>query len=119
MSSLRVSLMVSISTKVVGVSFRNDPQDGGEDRQAIIDRYIWGRSGPFTIKAYWEPGNIHDRNAIAIYFDGHKIGHLSRSLARDLAPHIRAGGTVHITDYTITGAGLLHYGVNLTLAVID
>ena len=41
-----------------------------------------------------EPGNIHDRNAVAVEKDGKIIGHLPRKVSRISALFLKRGGTI-------------------------
>ncbi len=51
-----------------------------------------------------EPDNQYDKNAIAVHFDGKKVGHIPAPQAKILAPMLDAGQKVlDITRRNVTG----------------
>ncbi len=51
-----------------------------------------------------EPDNQYDKNAIAVHFDGKKVGHIPAPQAKILAPRLDAGRKVlNITRRNVTG----------------
>lgn len=95
----------TIYTKVVGVTF-----DG---IQSVLPRLHAGMPLIFIR----EPNNQYDRNAVAVWCSGKKIGHLSRDLAADIAPQIDAGADVEGTIEAITGGNGKTYGCNIELTI--
>lgn len=80
-----------LRTKVVGVTFDNTKRsEGRKNRQRIIEDAA--RSGRFKLELFRDPKNRHDENAISVWIDGEKIGHLPREDAVTLAPQVDAGG---------------------------
>lgn len=95
----------TIYTKVVGVTF-----DG---IQSVLPRLHAGMPLIFIR----EPNNQYDRNAVAVWCGGKKIGYLSRDLAADIAPQIDAGADVEGTIEAITGGNGKTYGCNIELTI--
>lgn len=65
-----------------------------------------------------EPDNVNDPNAVGIYVNSLKVGHLSRNAARLYQPvlaHLASKGKVGACDGRISGSGEA-YGVFLDLA---
>ena len=48
------------------------------------------------LKLVAEPGNIHDSNAVAVYIESNKLGHLPRELAKIVSFYIKNGGSYSI-----------------------
>lgn len=44
------------------------------------------RKGPVDLELHREPDNEHDKNAIAVYAKGHKVGYIAAVEARKYAP---------------------------------
>ena len=107
----------SYSTAVVGVSFRNSAEDGGKDRQDIIERMA--ERGRVFVEFGREYDNRHDENAISVWMDNEKIGYLDGDLAADVAPLIDLGCDIQVTDCEIIGGTLDKptYGVSLEFSV--
>jgi hypothetical protein len=113
---------------------------GESHYQEALEAICGGKTEDAADKACWaylqpEPDNPFDRNAVAVYIDGRKVGYLSRDIAPDYAAftialwermkgravcrarimggwrreHRRKDGTVRSTDEG-------HYGVVLGLA---
>ena len=99
-----------IRTKVVGVTYRNDD---GSDRQRIIARYC--RAGT-PLRLVREPGNSHDRNAVAVFVGKRQIGYISSNLARDVARMLDEGATAEAVVTAVTGGGRgENHGVNIQI----
>ena len=83
--------------RIAGVSYQNDD---GSDRQTLIRRHC--RAGmPLELRP--EPGNKHDRDAIAawiswrsllVFTRAGQLGYLEREDAAEVAKHLKAGGRV-------------------------
>lgn len=101
----RSSTGENIYTKVVGVTF-----DG---IQNILPRLHAG----MPLKLVREPNNQYDKNAVAVWCNGQKIGHLSRDLAADIAPLIDSGTAVGGTIEGITGGSGKTYGCNIKVTI--
>lgn len=95
----------SLYTKVVGVTF-----DG---IQSILPQLHAG----MPLRLIREPGNQYDRNAVAVWCNGKKIGHLSKELASDIAPLMDKGIDVGGTIEQITGGGGKTYGCNIQVTI--
>ncbi len=110
--------MSEIYTSVVGVSFRNDLEDGGQDRQEIIAWYHRNSSGLVDVDLFWEPDNPNDANAIAVHFGGEKVGYLPRDISKRLNPHLIQGGEIDIIECQVTGGPYpeTHYGIDIVIA---
>ena len=98
---------VSLYTKVVGVTFDNI--------QSILPQLKSGMPLLFIR----EPQNAYDKNAIAVYCNGYKIGHLSAELAADLAPLIDNGNKLIGKIEEITGGGSKNYGCNISIVILN
>jgi hypothetical protein len=86
--------------EVVGESFYQDnlwhlvgsqPQSGERVRQEIIAMLVA------------EVGNPHDANAIAVWINGSKVGHLSREIARLYRPGLLALQENHNQPVVVSG----------------
>lgn len=95
----------NIYTKVVGVTY-----DG---IQSILPRLHAG----MPLKLVREPSNQYDKNAVAVWCNGKKIGHLSRDLAADIAPLMDSGTAVDGTIEGITGGSGKTYGCNIKVTI--
>ena len=49
-----------------------------------------------------EPQNIHDKNAVAVFLSGHKVGHIDRESATRVSPLLQKGVTFQIEVGTIS-----------------
>lgn len=79
-----------LRTKVVGVTFDNRKRsEGRKNRQRIIEDAA--RRGAFNLDLVRDRENRHDKNAISVWIDGEKIGHLPREDAANFAPQVDAG----------------------------
>ena len=91
-----------LRTKVVGVTFDNTKRsEGRKNRQRIIEDAA--RSGRFQLEMFRERENRHDKNAISVWIDGEKIGHLPREDAATLAPQVDAGSELEPFAVEIIG----------------
>ena len=95
----------SYYTKVVGVTYNGV--------QRVLPHLQSGMSLDFVR----EPRNIHDKNAVAIYCSGRKIGHLSREEAAEIAPIMDSGVPVDGVIDEITGGGNYNYGCNIRVKI--
>ena len=105
-----------VRTKVVGVTFENTKRtEGRKSRQRIIEDAA--RRGSAMLELFWERGNKHDKNALAVRLDGEKIGYLPREIAADLAPEVDQGSEIVPFDVEIVGGtdDFPIYGVHLGL----
>ena len=110
--------MSEIRTKAVGVTFHNqDKSEGRRDRQQIL--HDAAARGNVYIELKREHDNPHDENAISVWIDGEKIGHLRRKLAESIAPQIDQGAGVELLDCYVTGGtdDKPTYGLNLEFEV--
>ena len=111
-----------LQTKVVGVTFANTKRsEGRKSRQRIIKDAA--RRGRAELEFAREKGNRHDKNAISVWLDGEKIGHLDRALAAELAPQVDEGSEIEPFNVAIAGGyeddpeDEPIYGVHLSLRV--
>ena len=58
---------------------------------------IWEVAVGETVECVLEPGNFHDKNAIAVEKDGRIIGYLPRKVSHISALFLNTGGTVRCT----------------------
>ena len=58
---------------------------------------IWEVAVGETVECVLEPGNFHDKNAIAVEKDGRIIGYLPRKVSHVRALFLNTGGTVRCT----------------------
>src|SRR5947207_6362521 len=113
---VRYPQLRAFQTKLYGVTFRN--ADGGK-RQEIIPRCQAG--DPLLLVR--EPGNPHDRCAIAVCTQaGGQLGYIGYHQSRELAAEIDAGRKVTCEIVRVTGGGgwlcfRRRYGVNVRLVV--
>jgi hypothetical protein len=75
------------STQVVGVSFI----DGYPHNLLDMQSYRMANPGTMWLTLKREPENPYDANAIGVWWDGHKIGHLNKVIAYRMAPELDAG----------------------------
>lgn len=75
-----------VELEVVGESFDNED---GTSRQAILARC---QEGDY-IELRRQPKNKYDKNAIGVFTELGQIGHVSRELAKGLAPIMNRGVT--------------------------
>ena len=80
-----------LETKVAGVTYGN--------RQKAIQHLAQYAPESISIRLEREPGNEHDRNAVAVYAavegrGAYQMGYLPRSLAAFIAPLLDAGKAV-------------------------
>lgn len=92
-------------TKIVGVTFNGV--------QNILPTLRSGMKLVFVRERH----NAYDKNAIAVYCSGRKIGHLSADLAADIAPLMDSGVPVRGEILNVTGGGIKNYGCNINVEV--
>jgi single-stranded-DNA-specific exonuclease len=78
-------------TKIAGVSF--------EGRQDVIA----GLRAGAALELVRQPGNIHDRNAIAVHYGNLQLGFFNRRLAAHIAPLLDAGTRYRACVASLTG----------------
>lgn len=90
-------------TKLSGTSFR----------QEVIDEM----SGAESLYLVAEPDNEYDKNAVAVFEDetNRQVGYIRREEAPEISQLLQSGTPVQVIDYTITGGGDHHYGINIFL----
>lgn len=69
-----------------------------------------GRDGvdrSVTVTLWWEQGNPHDANAVGLYVDGHKLGHLSKKDAAAFRPVLERAASMGIV---CQASGWIGYG---------
>ena len=85
--------------RIAGVSFGN--------RQAALRRLQAYAPEQITVRMGREPGNAHDRNAVAIYVavtgDEYKIGYMPKDMAELLAPIMDMGINLQAKWRAVTG----------------
>ena len=91
-------------TEIVGESYYQDAlaEIAGPKTPAGVDLDVRARLVP-------EPDNPHDSNAVAVYIQGRKVGHLPRDMAAEWAETLRRRGdprAVVEVDANITGGWL-------------
>jgi len=100
----KVSIVKPIITKIAGVSYNN--------RQLVCQQLFQGA----TIQLSREPDNIHDNNAIAVYFKGQKFGYIPKLLASEIAALLDKGVQPLATIIEISGGrGGYQYGVRIKI----
>lgn len=68
-----------------------------------------------------EDDNPHDSQAVGVYIDGAKVGHLSRAMARDFRQSIKRDGLSRCKEFVVDAVVYLpedddeHYSVSLDL----
>jgi len=77
------------STQVVGVTHG----DGYPDTLLDMQSHRMAIPGTMWLTLQREPDNEYDPNAISVWWDGHKIGHLNKVIAFRMAPELDAGQT--------------------------
>ncbi|HZY98674.1 MAG TPA: helicase-related protein [Candidatus Baltobacteraceae bacterium] len=89
-------------TKIAGVSF--------EGRQDVLA----GLREGVRLDLLREPNNVHDPNAIAVYYGNLQLGFIKRGIAAHIAPAIDAGERYRARVASLTGGGAeKHRGVNI------
>jgi single-stranded-DNA-specific exonuclease len=89
------------NTKVVGVSF--------EGRQDVVAAL---RPGD-VVELRRQPDNIHDPNAIGVWFGALQLGFVKRPIAARVAPNIDAGERYAAEVTAVTGGGTRSFGINI------
>lgn len=92
-------------SKIVGVTYT--------DAKKILPTINGGEQ----LSVIREKNNEYDKNAIALYYKYHKLGHLSREVAADIAPFIDNGTVVKVFVENITGGNGKTYGCNIEIEV--
>lgn len=95
----------TIPTKVVGVTFNG------------IQKIIPTLKSGMKIVLLREKNNSYDRNAIAVYCIGKKIGHINADLAERLAPLMDNSVPIDGEIHSITGGRGGNYGCNIEIVV--
>ena len=96
-------MIKKFNTKVVGVSFHN------------IQQYLPKIKINDQLQAVFEPDNLYDHNAVAIYHKQNKIGYFAKTIAKTL----KSTDDINIIVTAITGGGQYEsYGCNI-LVIID
>lgn len=104
-------------TEVVGESFYAEAFEELFRAHGVGDRDAeW--FGDALLKL--EPDNPHDRNAVGVYLEGRKVGHLSREMARDFRQAIVRDGLADRSEFAVTarvywGGSERHHSVSLDL----
>ena len=62
-----------------------------------VYREVWEAAVGETFECAVEPGNAHDKFAVAIEKDGIVIGHLPRKVSRVFALFLKRGGAINCT----------------------
>ncbi|MBV8374340.1 MAG: DEAD/DEAH box helicase, partial [Candidatus Eremiobacteraeota bacterium] len=92
-------------SKIAGVSF--------EGRQDVIA----GLRPDAELDLRREPTNVHDSNAIAVYYGGLQLGYVKKGIAAHIAPLIDAGARYRASVASLTGGtrsdAEKHRGVNI------
>lgn len=89
-------------TKIAGVSF--------EGRQDVLA----GLREGVELELRREPGNVHDANAIAVFYGNLQLGFIKRGIAAHIAAPIDAGERYRARVASLTGGGAeKHRGVNI------
>ena len=89
------------NTKVVGVSF--------EGRQDVVAGVRPGAA----IELRRDAANVHDQNAIGVWYGALQLGFLKRPIAARIAPNIDAGERYTAEVTAVTGGGTRSFGINL------
>ena len=97
-------MIKKFNTKIVGVTFNN------------IQTYLPKIKINDQLQAVFEPDNIYDHNAVAIYHNQNKIGYFPKNIAKTLKPIY----DINIITTAITGGGKNEsYGCNILVTVDD
>ncbi len=119
-SAANMTPVSTFHTKVVGVTYRNSD---GSDRQQIIRNLI--QNGQLRVgtelQLIPEPTNPYDSNCIQVVtMNGLQIGNLSREVAANVAPAMKAGSVYKAQVSTLTGGGISYAaGVNIQITCYD
>lgn len=104
-------------TEVVGESYYADSFEALYRAHRVGDREDeW--TGDAVLKL--EADNPHDRNAVAVYLEGHKVGHLSRQMAQEFRQALVRDGLTGRDEYAVAarvywGGEDRHHSVSLDL----
>lgn len=97
-------MIKKFNTKVVGVTFNN------------IQEYLPKIKINDNLQAIFEPNNPYDKNAVAIYHRNHKIGYISK----DIAKYLNSTDDINIIVTAITGGfNNQSYGCNILVTIND
>lgn len=77
------------TTKIVGLTFNDDYPNNVFSIAAGI------ATGDDSLDLVREPNNEFDSNAISLFKDGRKLGHVSKKMASFIAPQMDAGIEYH------------------------
>jgi Superinfection immunity protein/HIRAN domain len=101
------------STKVVGVTFTNGD---GKTRQSLIETMKEGQ----ILALIADPKNVHDENAVGVFFKGDQIGTLDKETAKTYSALAQDRGHLFAVVQEITGgdadAGYPTLGVKIAIA---
>ena len=89
------------NTKVVGVSF--------EGRQDVVA----GLAPGAALELRRHADNLHDSNAIGVWYGALQLGFLKRPIAARVAPNVDAGEHYTAQVTAITGGGARSWGINV------
>lgn len=92
-----------IYSKIVGVTFGNC-QNNIKNLPLAEGTYL---------QVIREANNPYDANAVALKYNDRELGHLSKEMARTVAPKMDAGKIVNVRVEQVTGGDGYNYGVNI------
>jgi single-stranded-DNA-specific exonuclease len=91
----------AFNTKVVGVTF--------EGRQDVVSSLRPG--DPLELRR--DAANVHDPNAIGVWFGGLQLGFVRREIAARIAPNVDAGERYTAAVTAVTGGRTRSFGINV------
>lgn len=97
----------SIYTKVVGVTIGN--------RQDLISKLEPG----YELSLYRERDNEYDKNAVAVYYCGDKLGYINKNLAIYIAKKMDDEKDLICEVVKVTGGGSYNYGLEILIKEYD
>jgi len=89
------------NTKIVGVTF--------EGRQDIVGSLRPGEA----LELRRDAGNVHDPNAVGVWYGGLQLGFVRREIAARIAPNADAGERYSAEVTAVTGGGTRSFGINI------
>jgi single-stranded-DNA-specific exonuclease len=89
------------NTKVVGVTF--------EGRQDVVGSLQPGDA----LELRRDAANVHDPNAIGVWYGGLQLGFVRREIAARIAPHADDGERYTAKVTAVTGGGARSFGINI------
>jgi len=96
-----------IFTKIVGVTFDN--------RQEVCKLLFPGAH----LLLVREPDNIHDKNAVGVFFDGSQCGYISKQLSPKIAELLDNGAKLEVIVVELTGGDGQTIGVNIRINMLE